>query len=82
MQLRFCAVRAFKLNVRRLAVEGEGPFLRFAMPQDSSLHLESVVVEPAPFDRIDAIARRRFSEEPVKADGPSVPGGGPVQPFL
>jgi hypothetical protein len=52
MQLRLCAVRAFKVDVDFVAVEGERPPLHFAVPQDSSLHHKGVVVEPAAFDGV------------------------------
>jgi hypothetical protein len=69
MQLRLGAVRAFKVDVDFVAVEGEGPPLDFAVPQDSSLHHKGVVVEPTPFDGVDAIGCRALSIEPVEADG-------------
>ena len=81
MQFHLGAVRAFKFDVHFLAVESERPSLHFAVPQNSSLNEKGVVVEPAPFDGVNAIGRGRVSKEPVKADGPPEPGGGPVQPF-
>ena len=70
MQFHLGAVRAFEFDVHFLAVESERPSLHFAVPQNSSLHHKGVVVEPAPFDRVYAITRRRLSKEPVKADDP------------
>src|ERR1700679_3166421 len=78
MELCFCAVRAFEVDVHFVAVESQRPSLHFAVPQNSSLHHKGMVVEPAPFHGVDAIARRRPAKQPVKANGPCEPSGGPV----
>lgn len=70
MQLYLGAVRAFKGYVDFLAVESEGPLLRFAVPENSSLHLKRMVVEPAPFDGIDAVGRRRLPNSPSRPMDP------------
>ena len=80
MQLHLGAVRAFKGYVHFLALESEDPLLGVGMPEDASLHYKGVVVEPAPFDGVNAVAGRALSKEPVKADRSREPGGGPVRP--
>lgn len=82
MQVHLGAVRAFKGYGHFLAVESEGPLLCFGVPEDSSLDHKGVVVEPAPFDGVDAIGcRRAHSKQPVEADRSGERGGGPVEPL-
>lgn len=69
VQLRFGAIGAFKLDVDLVALERERVPIYFAMPEDSSIHRERVVVEPTPFDGVDAIGGGVFSIAPIKADG-------------
>src|ERR1700729_3509368 len=81
MQFHLGAVRAFEFDFNFLAVETERPSLHFAVSQNSSLHHKGMVVEPAPFDGVDAVACRAFSKKPVNADGSCEPGSGTVEPF-